>query len=68
MTNEEIKYVVMLEIVCPEYPDDTLSDEERDEIYRLFKEHKPWNEVFSPIKDERLKRKYIEFFEKLGVD
>lgn len=68
MTKNEIKYLVILEIVAPlpENEDEyTLPESIQDEIFKRFKDKLPWEEVFQPIKDYNLRNKYIDLFKEL---
>lgn len=63
---EELQNIVILEIVEPIGNRTNIQPKEvRDEIYKRFKEHKPWKEVFEVVEDEDLRNKYINLFEKL---
>ena len=67
MTNEEIRNVVMLELISPS-PDEgkrLISEEESEELYKRYKESKDWCYVFGAIKDESFKQKMIDLFNKL---
>lgn len=71
MTTEEMKMVLMLEIIAPsedyicEDGDKRtkLSEEERESIRKAYEEKKPWKEVFAGVKREDLRDKYIHLFE-----
>ena len=70
MTNEEIKLVVMLEIISPEdikgpY---VLPEATRAKIRDNYKAHLSWEEVFAPIEDDKLRDKYIKLFNRLDED
>lgn len=70
MKASEIKTLIMLEIIAPSDNDydgnrTVLSKEERDYIHDAYKAQKPWEDVFSIIKDEQIKVKYTELFNEL---
>lgn len=70
MTNEEIKRVLMLEIIAPEDIKDirVLPEAIRAQIHENYKQNLGWEEVFAPIKDEKLREKYIKLFKRLDED
>lgn len=70
MKASEIKTLIMLEIIAPSNDDydgnrTVLSKEERNYIHDAYKAQKPWEDVFSIIKDEQIKVKYTELFNEL---
>lgn len=66
---EEIQNIVMLEIIAPiENRPNIQPKEIRDEIYKRYKEHRPWKEVFEVIEDKDLRNKYIDLFEQIEYE
>lgn len=63
MTNEEIRNLLMLEIVAPEQDDKMLTDEERDGIYNRYKEgNNDWDYIFEQVNNPNTKQKLITLF------
>lgn len=58
MDTKSIKHLILLEIFSPEDPVNDLSTEEqRNQMYNLYKQGKSWEEVFKPIDhiDQRIR-------------
>lgn len=67
MTNEEIKYVLMLELMSEgDEPNPFgLSKEEQDEIHDRWKEGLPLREMVSCVKDDNKRKKIYELLDAL---
>lgn len=65
MTNEEIKCIVMLEIVAPYSGESELSQDIRDEIFRRYKAKMSWEEVFACAPEWYPSDKWIDLFNEL---
>lgn len=71
MTNEELKNIIMLELVAPENPSERLmSEEESKAVYERYKhcgDNVDWNHVFEPIKSEKLKETLVNAYKALDA-
>lgn len=72
MTTDEVKILVLLNIVAPENEEKScvdISDDDRNEIYSRFKQQPKvemseldWEYIFSPIANEEWRNKLIDLF------
>lgn len=65
MTNEEIKRIVILEIVAPYSGESELPQNIRDEIFRRYKAKMSWEEVFACTPLGYPSDKWIDLFNEL---
>lgn len=71
MTDEELKNIIMLELVAPENPSERLmSEEESKAVYERYKhcgDNVDWNYVFEPIKSEKLRETLVNVYKTLDT-
>lgn len=65
MTNEEIKYVLFLEIFCPEDKDKRPPEEVYKKAKELLDEGAPLSMIFECVEDAQQRKKLIELAEEL---
>lgn len=66
LTKDEIKNLLILEIVSLspyEEGQNPLNSKERREVFENWKKKMSWHDVFLPIRDIDIRKKYTELFE-----